>query len=220
MLWDLRLPSRQTENLSVKGAQVRVEVCHAHMEGCFWKSTPQGRALHYNGGLAPQLAPQDHGPAVSGTALAIWRQAPPAGCSCLALCVQVAHPSRRPGSSAGLFSQANAVAITSLQFLRHSTLLASASDTTSAVKLWDVRMLEDPVAFLPAEQPPNRPPPHLNMAPLNTALPCDGQNGVVHLTSDTDGAPLCFAPHVATRACSCRAPGHSSASAQAARWHA
>jgi hypothetical protein len=88
----------------------------------------------------------------------------------------------------GLFSQGNAVAITSLQFLRHCTLLASASDTTGAVKLWDVRMLDDPVAFVPAEQPAGAAPPHLNLVPLNTALPCEGQSGVVHLTSDADGA--------------------------------
>ena len=92
--------------------------------------------------------------------------------------VQVAH---RPRSGSGIFSQGN-VSITSLQFLKHSGLLASASDTSSTVKLWDVRMTEDPVAFLPAEMPADSqlPAPHLNMVPLSNHLDFNSSNCLLY----------------------------------------
>jgi WD40 repeat protein len=81
------------------------------------------------------------------------------------------------------------VSITSLQFLKHSCLLASASDTSSTVKLWDVRMMEDPVAFLPAELPPDTAlPPHLNMVPLSNHVDFQASSGLCHLSTDPDGA--------------------------------
>lgn len=102
--------------------------------------------------------------------------------------MQVAHRPRSPGS--GIFSQGGTdVSITSLQFLKHSGLLASASDTSSTVKLWDVRMMEDPVAFLPAELPAETTlPPHLNMVPLSNHLEFKPSlSGLCHLSTDSDG---------------------------------
>lgn len=80
------------------------------------------------------------------------------------------------------------MSITSLQFLKHSGLLASASDTSSTVKLWDVRMTENPVAFLSAELPVGETlPPHLNVAPLSNHLDFKATSGLCHLSTDPGG---------------------------------
>lgn len=53
-------------------------------------------------------------------------------------------------------------------------------------------MAEDPVAFLPAEMPPDAtlPAPHLNMVPLSNHLDYKSSSGLCHLCTDPDGACL------------------------------
>lgn len=86
--------------------------------------------------------------------------------------------------------RANRGNVTTLQFLKHSCLLASGADTSGSVKLWDVRMLKDPVSFMPASLPESEHPPQLNIVPFNSDLTVKASSAVVHLSSDPEGVSL------------------------------
>lgn len=102
--------------------------------------------------------------------------------------LQDAHPVRRTDGRTGLPAfRANRGNITTLQFLKHSCLLASGADTSGSVKLWDVRMLKDPVAFIPESLPEAELPPQLNMVPLNTELGVKASSAVVNISCDPEG---------------------------------
>lgn len=102
--------------------------------------------------------------------------------------MQDAHPARTCDSRGGLQSlRANRGNVTTLQFLKHSCLLASGADTSCSVKLWDVRMLKDPVSFMPASLPESEHPPQLNIVPFGTDLAVKATSAVVHLSSDPEG---------------------------------
>jgi WD40 repeat protein len=99
--------------------------------------------------------------------------------------VQAAHRAR---SSFGVQAPSRCQgSITALHFMRHSQLLATASDASGLVKLWDVRMLDDPVADLPETLMPGEQPPHLNAVPTNCCLDACASKGVVCISEDPDG---------------------------------
>lgn len=103
--------------------------------------------------------------------------------------MQDAHPVRKHDGRAGLQPlRANRGNVTTLHFLKHSCLLASGADTSGSVKLWDVRMLNDPVTFIPATLPQGEKPPQLNVVPFNTELSVASSSAVVNLSGDPDGA--------------------------------
>ena len=77
--------------------------------------------------------------------------------------------------------------ITAVHILRHSELLATGSDLSGSVKLWDVRMLQAPVATLPERLPSNALPPQLIVAPLPHALQAQRHQGVVSIDEDPTG---------------------------------
>lgn len=101
--------------------------------------------------------------------------------------MQDAHPARKCGGLQPL--RATRGNVTTLQFLKHSCLLASGADTSGSVKLWDVRMLQDPVAFMPASLPESEQPPQLNIVPFGHELSVNTSSAVVHLSCDPEGVP-------------------------------
>lgn len=110
--------------------------------------------------------------------------------------MQDAHPLRKQDSRGGLQPlRANRGNVTTMQFLKHSCLLASGADTSGSVKLWDVRMLNDPVTFIPAALQQGEKPPQLNVVPFSPELAVTSSSAVVHLSGDPDGALLQHAMH-------------------------
>jgi WD40 repeat protein len=78
--------------------------------------------------------------------------------------------------------------ITSVHFLKRSHLLATGSDLSGVVKLWDVRMLDQPLNTLPERLPPNCVPPQLNPVPLPSVMPAPRNQGVICIDEDLAGA--------------------------------
>jgi WD40 repeat protein len=106
-------------------------------------------------------------------------------------CMQGAHGLRNFTTSLTLGGSKHMASlggsITAVHFLKRSHLLATGSDLSGVVKLWDVRMLDQPLNTLPERLPPNCMPPQLNPVPIPSVMRAPRNQGVICIDEDPSG---------------------------------
>jgi WD40 repeat protein len=89
---------------------------------------------------------------------------------------------QQPGTAQG--------SVTAVHFMPYTDLLATATDASATVKLWDVRNLNSPLTDLAASLPASQQPPHLNAVAMPATLSAGKSKGVVCIKSDPQGVQL------------------------------